>query len=153
MSIWKEIKEKKCVVLTCKKRCYHGLDTDQKITNGNFRSQAAEFLYDSKRSHMSPDNWENTKKKYHAMRRMIFQGVVSNIWQLLILSFAMKIFSFHFLRENSNLMHGTFEFSRQKRTYFLVLRLGKELPWMLHRGPQKQESQEKAFRDSDQNAL
>ena len=63
MSIWKEIKEKKCVVLTCKKRCYHGLDTDQKITNGNFRSQAAEFLYDSKRSHMSPDNRENTKKK------------------------------------------------------------------------------------------
>ena len=56
MSIWKEIKEKKCVVLTCKKRYYHGLDTDQKITNGNFRSQAAEFLYDSKRSHMSPHN-------------------------------------------------------------------------------------------------
>ena len=68
------------------------------------------------------------KKKYHAMRRMIFQGVVSNIWQLLILSFAKKIFSFHFWRENSNVMRGTFEFSRQKRTYFLVLRLGKELP-------------------------
>ena len=119
MSIWKEIKEKKCVVLTCKKRCYHGLDTDQKITNGNFRSQAAEFLYDSKRSHMSPDNWENTKKKYHAMRRMIFQGVVSNIWQLLILSFAMKIFSFHFWRENSNVWYQIiFEFSGQKSSIF-----------------------------------
>ena len=68
----KKSRRKKCVVLTCKKRCYHELDTDQKITNGNFRSQAAEFLYDSKRSHMSPDNRENTKKKYyHAMRRMI----------------------------------------------------------------------------------
>ena len=59
----KKSRRKKCVVLTCKKRCYHELDTDQKITNGNFRSQAAEFLYDSKRSHMSPDNRENTKKK------------------------------------------------------------------------------------------